>query len=429
VAISGWLIGPDAALENAAVAASLFEARNMIREYLRASLKHERDGILSQLESLEGAAPAYLAKLLAHMKPPVETEPADRGLYELSAPGLTNEPDFTYHVQLPPEYDPMRRYPCVVTLHAGGTTPEHQIDWWAGEYNQRIGSRMGQATRQGCIVLAPVWARESQTAYGYSAREHAAVLSSLRDACRRFSIDTDRVYLSGHSTGGSAAWDIGVSHPDLWAGVIVIGGRSDKYVTRYVENARRTLPMYFLAGELDGDWLAANERELDRYLTSAHFDVMVAEYQGRGHEHFHDDIQNIFDWMQRHRRNFFPPEFQCASMRPWDNFFFWAELSGFPSKAMVAPVAWPPERGVRASMTEGKFYPNNSINLQSAANSATIWLAPEMVNFDERIALRFNTARKNEAVKPSAEVLLEDARTRGDRQHPFWAKVEFAPGK
>jgi hypothetical protein len=196
-----------------------------------------------------------------------------------------------------------------------------------------------------------------------------------------------------------------------------------------VENVRYTLPMYFVAGELDSSWLAANERELDRYLTLHDYDTMVVEYQGRGHEHFHDDIQNIFDWMQRHRRNFFPKEFMCASMRPWDNFFFWAELSAFPSKAMVAPVAWPPERGVRATMTEGKIHPNNSIVLQSGASAATIWLAPEMVKFDERVTLAFNRFRKNEPVQPSARIILEDVRTRGDRQHPFWAKVDFAPGR
>lgn len=430
VAISGWLIGPDSAMENLAVAASLFEVRNGVRDYLCARLKHERDALLSQLEGLEGGAPPYIAKLLAHMAPPIETEPAERGFYELAAPGLPNEPDFVYHLQLPPEYDPMRRYPCIVTLHSGNsTTPQHQIDWWAGAYQEELGSRTGQATRHGYFVLAPAWSRTHQRGYEYSAREHAAVLASLRDACRRFSIDTDRVFLSGHALGGDAAWDIGISHPDLWAGVIVIGGRSDKYISRYTENARYTLPLYFVAGEMDSDWLPTNERELNRYLTSHNYDVTVVEYQGRGHEHFHDDVLNVFNWMARHRRNFFPAEFTCATMRPWDNFFFWAELSGFPSKALVAPVAWPPDRGARAAMTTGKISASNYINLQSGASGATVWLAPEMVNFDDRISIAFNRQRKSEAIKPSLEVMLEDVRTRGDRQHPFWAKVEFATGR
>ena len=48
------------------------------------------------------------------------------------------------------------------------------------------------------------------------------MLNSLRDACRRFSVDSDRVFISGHSMGGDAAWDLGTAHPDLWAGMIPI---------------------------------------------------------------------------------------------------------------------------------------------------------------------------------------------------------------
>ena len=35
-----------------------------------------------------------------------------------------------------------------------------------------------------------------------------------------FSIDTDRVFLSGHGVGGDAVYDIGLAHPEHWAGVI-----------------------------------------------------------------------------------------------------------------------------------------------------------------------------------------------------------------
>ena len=98
------------------------------------------------------------------------------------------------------------------------------------------GMRLGQATRHGYIVIAPVWTKPQQFQYEYSAREHAAVIGALRDACGRFSIDTDRVFLTGHSMGGDAAWDIALAHPDLWAGVVPITALSGKYVERYWQN-------------------------------------------------------------------------------------------------------------------------------------------------------------------------------------------------
>jgi predicted peptidase len=94
---------------------------------------------------------------------------------------------------------------------------------------------------------------------------------SLRDACKRFNIDTDRVFLSGHSMGGDAAWDIGISHPDTWAGIVSIVATADKYIPRYWENARQ-LPMYFVCGQLDGSRMSINGPEWDRYLTKHTYD-------------------------------------------------------------------------------------------------------------------------------------------------------------
>ncbi|MEQ8790365.1 MAG: PHB depolymerase family esterase [Pirellulaceae bacterium] len=424
LAISAWVLGSGSGTENLAVARSLFAVRGLVRQYLSSGRAGERDEILRRLLEQEGSTPNYLAKIIAHMKPPVETDeqPLEEinGLYKLSTPGLIGEPDLEYYVQLPPEYDPYRRYPCVVTLNGVGSTPLQQISWWAGDYNKRLQLRMGQAARHGYIVVAPIWAREAQAKYEYSAHEHAAVLYSMRDAMRRFSIDSDRVYLSGHSMGGDAAWDIGVAHPDVFAGVIPIVAVADRYVDLYWQNAKH-VPFYFVMGEMDGDKLAQNGRSFQRYLTRPGYDVMMVEYQGRGHEHFHDEIQNLFDWMDRHKRDFFPREFDVAAMRPWDNYFWWAEIRDYPSTSMVSPVAWSSTRPPRAAITEGKILENNGVWLKTAGKSATIWLSPEMVDFDKRIYI----SGKARIVKPSAEVLLEDVRTRVDRQHPFWAKEEM----
>ena len=156
----------------------------------------------------------------------------------------------------------------------------------------------------------PTGPENTKNKYHYSAREHAIVLGCYRDACRRFAVDTDRVFLSGHSMGGDAAWDIGLAHPDLWAGVIPISAESDRYCSLYWENARN-LPFYVICGELDGAKMNKNARDLDRYLRRG-FNATVVEYQGRGHEHFSDETLRLFDWMGRFHREFFPREFNCG---------------------------------------------------------------------------------------------------------------------
>jgi predicted esterase len=327
-------------------------------------------------------------------------------------------------VQLPPEYDPYRRYPTIVTLHAAGMTAEQNVGWWAGEVNDK-GERTGQAARHGYIVISPEWTAPHQTEYNFSAKEHAAVLNSLRDACRRFSIDVDRVFLSGHSIGGDAAWDIGFAHPDLWAGVIPIAALGEKYVSHYLENVRR-LPLYFVAGELDGDRMMRNAKEWDRYL-STRLDVTVAEFRGRGHEHFYEEILALFDWMGRKKRDFFPQKFVANTMRAEDNFFWWVEVSDLPSATIVPPAQWPPARNFQAASIKAQRTANNGLIVKTGAAHATVWLAPGLIDFTRRATVTINTTKySGDDLKPNIETLLEDARSRGDRQHPFWVQVPAA---
>lgn len=459
MAISGWLLGAGSAVENLAVSRSLVEVRDLVREYLRtgADQSERRAAIVERLAGLEGSSPAHVAKLLRFMKPPgdlpesseagktdgtyqadvelagLEDSPAPPesipGLYTLNTPGLPEDGDIEYLVQLPPEYDPYRVYPAIVTLHGAEASAELQIDWWAGTYNPQMGMRMGQAGRHGYMVIAPRWSGPQGRPYGYSAREHAAVLFSFRDACQRFSIDTDRVFLSGHSGGGDAAWDIGLAHPDLWAGVIPIGAvavrdeaTAPQYISHYGDNAKH-VPLYFVHGERDGNKVLLNSRQYNRYLQRTGYDTIVVEYIGRGHEHFQEEIHRLIEWMGLHQRDFFPAEFTCASMRPWDSFFWWAELEGLPSRSMVLPLAWPSPKS-RAVQIIGEVRPNNSISLRSGAGRTTVWLAPEMADFNQRLTLNVDGQTQRLLVTPSTEVLLEDARTRGDRLHPFWAKVQ-----
>lgn len=432
LAISGWLLGADASTEKLPTAIAAYRVRRLIREYLGETNAPDRERTFGYIKHEAGADPKLVADLLAHMKPAVKTRKpsADKtGYYEIEVPGLTKKEPITYFVQLPPEYDPYRLYPAIVALNGEFTTAEQQIDWWAGPRG-KDGARNGQASRQGYIVIAPVWTEEHQKKYGYSAHEHTAVLNSLRDACRRFSIDTDRVFLSGHSMGGDAAWDIGLAHPDLWAGVIPIVALADRYCALYWENAKY-VPFYVVAGELDAGRMAKNARDLDRYLRRG-FDATVIEYMGRGHEDFYDEVLRIFEWMSHFRRNFYPREFVCESLRTWDNFFWWVEVQGLPPRSTVDPSDWPPPSGTQPVQVKASINSKNGINVRTGTSQVTVWLSPKMVDFKKRSTITVNGRRMNgpdQMIRPDLRVMLEDARTRGDRLHPFWARVDGSTGR
>jgi pimeloyl-ACP methyl ester carboxylesterase len=515
MAVSGWLLGKDAATAKLPVALSAYSVRGKIRRYVSEPIKLTRAQIFSEFAAEEAAAPSYAVKILSNMKPPQEAPPPVSrdmpGFFRLETPGLPDQPSMAYWVQLPPEYDPYRAYPTIVTLHGEGDSAEKQVAWWAGDWNSPPGVkkkpngdhqipadgnkrpttsdkppaipqgspkasgkgigpqpipstaagsdrgeesdsphpsplpkgegtggdasavkrpaapryRTGHAARRGYIVIAPEWTEEHQRQYNYSAREHAAVVCALRDACRRFAVDTDRVYLSGRSMGGDAAWDIGLAHPDLWAGVIPISAQADKFCNFYAQNARY-VPFYVVLGELDDDKMVQNALQLDHYLRH-NFPVTVVEFQGRGHEDFYDEILNLFDWMGQYRRNFYPKQFTCSTLRDTDSFFWWIEIAGLPSKTRIDPASWPPPTGTLPFQLSGTITPGNTLYATARAGRVRVWISPQMIDFQQKASVTVNGRRinaKEPFIRGDLQTLLEDVRTRGDRQHPFWAMFE-----
>jgi hypothetical protein len=74
----------------------------------------------------------------------------------------------------------------------------------------------------------------------------------------------------------------------------------------------------------------------------------------------------------------------------------------------------------------------NGIRVTSGAGKVIVWLTAEMLDLSRKVNVTLNGRSlntTNPAVGPDLGTLLEDARARGDRQHPFWAKVETAAGR
>ena len=423
MAINGWLAGASAADDNLKTALSAMRVRDGIGEFLRSDSMPRRREIFEQLSREEAFDATTVAGIARQMAPPLAApQPIGPGLYRIEAETMPGEGAVRCLVQLPPEYDPLDPRPAIVSLHASWSTPRNQIEWWAG-LPDGDGPPGGQAMRHGCIVIAPAWAEPHQRAYGFTAREHAAVLASLRAACRHFAIDTDRVFLSGHSLGGDAAWDIALAHPDLWAGLVAVVPTAAKYVNHYWTNAEN-LPLYFVGGELDAGRLQANAMDLDRYLRRG-FDATYVEYLGRGHEHFSDEILRIFAWMELRRRPAPPDTIDVVSMRPWDRFFWWLEADGLPRRTMLEPAHWPPDGSFRPLAIRGQRTAGDAFVIRTGSERTTVWLTPDLVDFREEITVSIDGRRVFRGVpRPDLWTMLEDLRLRADRQHPFWCGID-----
>lgn len=447
LAYSGWLLGEAKAVDGLSKVLSMWKARFLILTVLREPDLQKRTQALADLLKLEGIGPetvvALLPQLPALLDSP-EVKPGEPAIVDVDlahAELRSDTSSIRYHVMLPKEYSPHHSYPVVITLWpiergGDGITPQWSLRWWGGNANEPL-----QAQRHGYIVIAPEYVPNDTRSYAPNALSHFAVLQSLRDARKRFNINSDRVYLSGHGAGGDAAFDIGLAHPDEFAGVIPITGVVPKLTKHLDKNAKLT-SLYIVTGELDRNSFEANARLIDTLLISG-TDTILAEYQGRGYESYYGEIHKLFSWMELHRRPPLPKEFFVESMRPNDNRFFW--LKGLtlpnetrPSASSRVPIKPPPKAPPRpivaqekptvfqASIREGSEKYNELRIVTSPAKQHVVWLTPEMLSFEKRLHVWDGATRKfNDFIAPNTEAILEDFRSRADRQRIFQMKLEL----
>ncbi|MFK7768130.1 MAG: hypothetical protein AB8B55_12980 [Mariniblastus sp.] len=463
LAISGWVLGSNFAIENLAITQSMFQARALVREYLTLTTsKERRRQIITELEGLESGTPRYVDAMLKQMKPiagkeDVENYSGEKPIeFFIEIPGTKADPTpkkFRCLAHLPgrgtpikglaegeiapPQYNPFRKYPLLITLPGGGQSLEANLDTWCGNYSYRLQNRMGQAMRNGYIVLAVDWRSQGQSSWNYSGLEHKVVLDALYEALTRFSIDSDRVFLSGHGRGADGAYDIGISHPEHWAGVLGYSGKFGKYIDKYLANTHVNLPMYCVNGQKDSTAISTMMTALNKWMRSKKYnDVTAVQYQGRANEFFIEDIPEAFKWMRPHRRK--RPdktgfEFECATFRPWDTYFWFFELRGIPESNVVRPALFdgvkkfPSKIRISGSYKENsnlfRLGPPNNIKL----NDATLWLSPEYANLNETVEIAGRGKYKGPVVA-SVKVLLDDVRQRGEREHPYWARIDCING-
>lgn len=202
-----------------------------------------------------------------------------------------------YYAILPPEnYNEDSSYALIMTCHGAGVKARGQVK----AYTQK----------DWAFVVAPTNRRR----FGFDWQDWGRLdfLEVLEDVKKNFKIDTDRIYLTGHSMGGHGAWHIGMTHPDIFAAMAPSAGWTSfqlyvpwflqkselfahpdliKYrdmVLRqdnpllFLENAYN-LPIYILQGGTDDNVPPIQARMFCKYLTNLGYDYLYNEVEGKGH--------------------------------------------------------------------------------------------------------------------------------------------------
>jgi pimeloyl-ACP methyl ester carboxylesterase len=429
LALSGWAVGSSNAVTVLDQALRFWQARYLLIEYLRSAPEAESDrkSILTRLAALDGVGPERIAQMLPLLPAAGDTTGIVPGqAVKITIPGDKAGEDLNYWVSLPREYHVDHSYPLIIALHGEKGTPVQEMQgFWGGTED-----RDGQSQRHGYIVAAPDYIPKGVKGYDYSEASHRIVVDVLRDALRRYSVDADRVFLAGHDMGGDAAWDMGLAHPYLFAGVVAINGAIDKYAVHYLENGK-SLPFYSIVGEKDTNLFDRNTGHIMKIFKNG-TDLIHCVYKGAGPESFYSEIHALFDWMSNLRRDPIPKQVDVRTLREYDSSFSWFEFSGIPEN--MKGLDWSSrQRAVQPLIVSAKITPASSILVTSprvARNRIWIPRGEGLVDFNKRLVIRINGKQVwNDFVKPDVEAMLERVRTTGDRQQLFWGVLDFPTGR
>ncbi|MCA9053476.1 MAG: hypothetical protein KDA75_06545 [Planctomycetaceae bacterium] len=431
LAMSAWVLGPSEAKTSLKESLPLWDARFLMLQYLHPQTDFaNRQVLLDRLNELEGISVRVAARMAPQLPTPIEFPGQQTATVETIElpPSVDREAVVRYSVLVPPEYSPTRSYPAVVVLSAEGRTIEQTTAMWGGSPE-----KPGLAQRQGYIVIAPEYAPAASGIYDYGRTAHEVVLAALFDARQRLNIDSDRVFLAGHGMGGDAAFDLGLAHPDLWAGVMPITGRL-QHAARLMKDNASQLPFYVVGGERDRDTLDTNASAFALRMQRG-WDFVYCEYKQRGFELYLEELPRLFEWMARIRRPHVVRELNHTFLRDFDNRVGWLKWVDLPPR-MSEPIVWGedariPRRPLKVSAT----IPTSSTIFvtKQPGKHTVLWLSPEMVDYEQKLKIRINGSAM--PVNPDGDLwgypaadlaaLLDDLRERGDRQMLYWTRLEY----
>ncbi len=217
-----------------------------------------------------------------------------------------------------------REFPLLVWLHGYGESGD---DNWRHLIHIRDEVAKWEDAKGSfpCFVLAP----QSPFEDHWGSAMEALVMQLVERTIGEFPIDADRIYLSGVSSGGNAAWQFGSNHPDRFAALVPMASAS---VSVDWAALAQTPVWAFRSAE---DPLAPAEDFLRNVagIRSQGGHCWLTETPGRNHDcwtaAFND--YHIIDWLLAQRRG------EPVVSIPW-----WAALKSFQSRHLQGDEVWPP---------------------------------------------------------------------------------------
>jgi predicted peptidase len=195
-----------------------------------------------------------------------------------------------YLLYLPKDYgkEPGKKWPLMMFLHGSGESGDNlEKVKMHGPHKLVAGGKEFPF-----LVLSP-----QSPGGGWNTEVLGALLD---DVMKRYSVDEDRVYLTGLSMGGYGTWDMAMSYPDRFAAIAPICGGSTSWKARRIKH----IPTWIFHGAKDPVVPVRNGQEMYDAMKAAGADVKITIYPEAQHDSWTVTYDNpeLYTWFLSHKR-------------------------------------------------------------------------------------------------------------------------------
>ena len=194
-----------------------------------------------------------------------------------------------YLLYLPLGYAEATKWPLVVYLHGAGERGQDlNIVRQAGPPKH-----IQQGNHFGFILVSPQCPARS----GWSPE---IIVPLIEHISNTFSVDRDRVYLTGYSMGGFGVWQVACCDPDRFAAIVPLCGGGDVDQAGKLAN----VPIWVFHGDNDRVVPLASSRSMVDSVKRHGGHVKFTVYSGCGHSIQDMTYQNpqLWEWLIAQRR-------------------------------------------------------------------------------------------------------------------------------
>lgn len=203
---------------------------------------------------------------------------------------------YHYIAYVPPDYynsGAEKKWPLIIFLHGGSARGTDTLDLYDyGPFDQIYRGREFPF-----IIAAPQcpkhirWSTENWFENFYD------------DLMAKYRIDTDRIYLTGASLGGSGTWYLAIRYPKIFSAIAPMCGftRHIEYISDHIDRIRE-MPVWAFHGELDKVVPFEETESLINMLKAINEQVKFTREPETGHG-IHNSVypgEELYDWFLQH---------------------------------------------------------------------------------------------------------------------------------